>query len=76
MSVVGVVCCKVEASAKGRSLPWRSPTECGVSRCDRGTSTMRRPGPTWVAEPWEEKKSYFIKLCLNAIGNKKWTDKY
>jgi hypothetical protein len=24
----------------------RSPTECGVSECDRGVSIMRRPWPT------------------------------
>jgi hypothetical protein len=28
------------------SLVKRSPTECGVSECDRETSTMRRPWPT------------------------------
>jgi len=50
-SVVGVLCCKLEVSAKGRSHARRSPTECGVSQCDRGTCTMRRSGPTRVAEP-------------------------
>jgi hypothetical protein len=39
---VSVVCCQVEVSATGRSLAQRSPTECGVSECDRGTSNMRR----------------------------------
>jgi len=29
-----------------RSLVQRSPTECGVSECDRETSIMRRPWPT------------------------------
>jgi hypothetical protein len=35
LSVVSVVCCQVEVSATGRSLAQRSPTECGVSECDR-----------------------------------------
>jgi len=33
-------CCQVEVSATGQSLVHRSPTECGMSECDRGTSTM------------------------------------
>jgi hypothetical protein len=39
---VSVVCCQVEVSASGRSLAHRSPTECGVSECDREASTVRR----------------------------------
>jgi hypothetical protein len=35
------VCCQVEVSAMGRSLVQRSPTECGVFECDRGTSQRR-----------------------------------
>jgi hypothetical protein len=54
-SVVGVVCCKLEVSAKGRSRARRSPTEICVSQCDRGTCTMRRPRPTRVTEPREKK---------------------
>jgi hypothetical protein len=30
----------------GLSLNQRSPTECGVSECDRETSIMRTPWPT------------------------------
>jgi hypothetical protein len=30
LSLVSVVCCQVEASATGRSLVQRSPTDCGV----------------------------------------------
>ena len=33
VSVVNVVCCKVEVSAMGPSLVQRSPTDCGVSLC-------------------------------------------
>jgi hypothetical protein len=31
LSLVSVVCCRVEVSATGRSLIQRSPTECGAS---------------------------------------------
>ena len=39
-----VVCCQVEVSATGQSRVQRSPTECGMCECDRGTSQIR-PGP-------------------------------
>jgi hypothetical protein len=38
LSLVSVVCCLVEVSATGWSLVQRSPTECGVSECDREAS--------------------------------------
>ena len=38
LSVVSVVCCQVGVSASGRLLVQRSPTECGVSECDREAS--------------------------------------
>ena len=44
MSLVSVVCCQGEVSAKGRSLVRGRPPECGVS--DLETSTVRRPWPT------------------------------
>ena len=40
LSVVSVVCCRVEVSATGRSLVQRSPTDCGLSVGDRDTSIM------------------------------------
>jgi hypothetical protein len=40
------LCCQVEVFASGWSLVQRSPTECGVSECDREASVMRRPWPT------------------------------
>jgi hypothetical protein len=46
VSLGSVVCCQVEVSASGRSLVQSSPTECGVSKCDHGDSTVRRPWPT------------------------------
>jgi hypothetical protein len=51
MSVVIIVCCQVEVSATGWSLVQRSPTECGVSECDREASTKRGgPGPYKAVE--------------------------
>jgi hypothetical protein len=46
LSVMNVVCCQVEVSASGWSLVQRSPTECGVSECDREPSIMRRLWPS------------------------------
>jgi hypothetical protein len=46
LSVVSVLCCQVEVSATGWSLVQRSPTDCGVSECDREASIMWRPWPT------------------------------
>jgi len=46
LSLGRVVCCQVEVFATGWSLAQRSPTECGVSGCDREASIMRRPWPT------------------------------
>ena len=45
-SVVSVLCCQVKVSATSWSHVQRSLTECGVSECDRESSTMRRPWPT------------------------------
>ena len=41
LSYVSVVCCRVEFCASGRSLIQRSPTECGMSECDREYSMWR-----------------------------------
>ena len=41
-----VVVVVVVVHATGRSLVQRSPTECGVSECDRDASIMRRQSPT------------------------------
>jgi hypothetical protein len=40
-----VVWCQIEVSATGWSLVQRSPTDCGVSECDREASIMRRSRP-------------------------------
>jgi hypothetical protein len=54
-SLVSVVCCQVEVSATGWSLIQGSPTECGVSECDREASTMRRPWPAKAVKPLKKK---------------------
>ena len=42
-----LVCCQVDVSASDWSLVQRSPTENGLSECDRESSAMRRP---WLLE--------------------------
>ena len=64
LSLVSVVCCQVKVSAAGWSLVQKSPTECGVSECDRGTS-YRRPRPTRAVEPWEKKKHRFGVVTIS-----------
>ena len=54
---MSVVCCQVDVSATGRSLIQRSPTECGVSECDRGASIMRRLKPTRAVAPCKKCKT-------------------
>ena len=54
--LVLVGCCQLEVSVSGRSLVQSSPTECGVSECDRGTS-QRRSKPTETVQGEEEKKN-------------------
>jgi hypothetical protein len=61
LSVVSVVCCQVMVSAFGWSLVQRSPTECGVSECDREVSIMRRP---WLQE--EVKLPVFVYVFVRA----------
>jgi hypothetical protein len=65
LSLVSVMCCHVEISASGWSLVQRSPTECGVSECDREASIMRRPWPTRVVEPLQKRKwQISVVLCI------------
>ena len=57
---VCLLCCVLSGRgfALGRSLVQRSPTECGVSECDREASIMKRPWPTRAVEP--QRKSVLI----------------
>ena len=50
LSLVSVLCSQVELPVTCRSLARSSPTECGVSECDREISTMRRSRPTRVVD--------------------------
>ena len=54
MDVLFVVCCQVEVSATGWSLVQSSPTDCGVSECDREASIVRRLRPTKAFEQLEK----------------------
>ena len=46
--LVSVVLCQVEVPAMRRLLVQRSPTECGVSECDREASIKIKTWPTRV----------------------------
>jgi hypothetical protein len=71
LSLVSVVGCLVEVSATGRSLVQRSPTECGVSECDREASTVRRPWPTRGCQAMkEEKQPHCTRLAIHSVVNK------
>jgi hypothetical protein len=61
---VSVVCCQVEVSATDRSLVQRGRTKCGVSECDRGTSTVKKPWPTRTVESWGK----FIDLNVGDLA--------
>jgi hypothetical protein len=56
LSFVSVVCFQIEVSVSGRSLVRRSPTECGVSECDLGTSTVRMPRSTRSVETRKQQR--------------------
>jgi hypothetical protein len=45
----------IEVSAKSRSLVQRNPTDCGVFKCDRGTS-KRKSRPTSAVEIYQKRK--------------------
>ena len=57
MSFVSVVFCQVEVSCVERS-----PTECGVSECDREASIARRPLLTRGFAPWGGGRTMFKKI--------------
>ena len=66
VSAVIVLCCQVEVSASGWSLVQRSPTECGVSECDREAS--KGEAMTRIrAEESQEKKKGRYEGCSESI---------
>jgi hypothetical protein len=58
LSLVSVVGCQIEISVSSWSPVQRSPTDCGVSQCDREASILRRPWPTTTVEPLEKQYIY------------------
>ena len=63
--LVSVMCWQVEVSATGRSLVQRSPTECGVSECDRRTS-YKKPTHTKAVEACYVMCQY-VKLVVSEM---------
>ena len=68
MSVVSVVCCQVEISARSRSLVQRSPTECGASLCVIEISKMRRPWPTGGCRAKNKTKTHILSLPSHKVN--------
>jgi hypothetical protein len=58
LSVVSVVCCKVEVSATGRSLVQRSPTDCDLSLCVIKCNNPSTPDHGYVERGWTKKERY------------------
>jgi hypothetical protein len=53
---VSITCCQVEVSVSDWSLVQKSPTDCGVSECDREASKKWGGlGPQGAVEPLEKK---------------------
>ena len=69
MSVLSVVCCQVEVPASGQSLVQGSPTERGVSECDRGVSLNRRPCSTVGNCVMEKRNSYSVYDIATMLPN-------
>jgi hypothetical protein len=60
--LVSVVCCQVEVSATGRCFVQKSPTECGVSQCDREASIMEALAHSEMLRNGKKKKQMFMYL--------------
>ena len=67
MSLVSVVCCQVKVSASGWPFVHGSPTEWGLSECDRESSTMRRSCTT--GECCSSRGVLPSGVCLSVIVN-------
>jgi hypothetical protein len=67
-SVVSVVCCQVEVCATSWSLVQRSPTDCGVSECDREASTKNEETQAYIGlsrhRGGGEKKTTYVDTAL------------
>jgi hypothetical protein len=60
LSFESVVCCQVDVFATRCLLVQRTPTEFGVSQCDRAVSTTRRPWLTGSCRAMGKKDKMFI----------------
>jgi len=59
-----VLCCHVQVFELGWWLVWKSPTECGVSECDRESSIMRRDGPLRPLRYGKKKSVFDTSKCM------------
>jgi hypothetical protein len=71
--LVSVLCCQTEVSASGLSLVQGSPTEFGVSECDREDSKMRRSRPTRAVETLEKNNIHTVSLLVMFHISFDWT---
>jgi len=71
MSVVSVVRRQVAVTAPGRSLVQRSPTDCGVSECDREAWITGRPSSRGLSSHrvGEGEVFFFSLCCLTRLTN-------
>jgi len=65
LSVVNVVCCKVEFSAKDLSLVQRSPTDCGASLC-----VIKKPRTRGGYSPFRGLQNTNSKWAVAPVGGK------
>jgi len=72
------VCCEycvssgsLQVFASDRSFVQSSPTECGVTECDREASVMRRAWPKGAIAPWGRKikkyDSYYFHITWQEV---------
>ena len=66
---MNVVCCQVQVSVTHRFLVHKSPTDSGVTECDREVSIIQKPLPTRGC-----RATAGIKLTENG-GTKRVTDR-
>jgi hypothetical protein len=76
LSLMNVVCCRVQVCVSGWSLVQGSPTECGVSEWD-GRTSQKRSRPSRAVEPWAKnissRPALRTSVCHLTIWCKTWT---
>jgi hypothetical protein len=58
-----------KVSATGRLLEQKSPTEFGVTECEREASAIRRSWPIRDVEPWKKSLTKNMLLSLQRATN-------